>query len=123
MNKHYKEALIEAAADMLKEQEGIENVDKERLGNLMELPVWEETDEDASFKGDVEMLVDMYLEGSQKSIEESIEEVCSKLHVGFNFVEGIGVGYCKDEEDLEAMRNFVRGGMVVQEGLKRQIFG
>lgn len=45
---------------------------------------------------------------------QDIDEIVNNLKVGFNFVPGIGVGYCSNQEDLEAMKNFVRGGMTVR---------
>lgn len=61
-------------------------------------------------------------EGTEEDPTQNIDEICASLKIGFNFVPGIGVGYCSNEEDLEAMRNFVRGGMAVHE-LMSQIFG
>ena len=47
-----------------------------------------------------------------------MEEKLQELHTGFNFIPGIGFGYCKDEEDLAKMREFIRGAMAVSMILK-----
>lgn len=131
MNKHYRDAVIETAKEELLKDGYIKNTvsdieaAQKVLEYLMEDPMWEEPNDDVSFEGDVDCLKDMYLqnfwekedeevEEKPKSLEETIEETVSKLHVGFNFVPGIGVGYCSNEEDLEAMKNFVRGGLMSQ---------
>lgn len=131
MNQHYKQAVIYAAVDLLEEQEGTVNIDI--LNEQMEDPCWDEelNPEEHSFEGDVSCLMDLYYDALEHQKEEEepvkskeeqlIDETCEQLHLGFNFVPGIGVGYCRDEEDLEAMRNFVRGGMAAQ--LLARIFG
>ncbi len=45
---------------------------------------------------------------------EAIEQIVEKLKIGFNYVPEIGVGYCSNEEDLENMKNFVRGGLAAK---------
>ena len=44
----------------------------------------------------------------------NIEDIVNNIKIGFNFIPGIGVGFCSNEKDLEAMKNFVRGGMAIQ---------
>ena len=53
---------------------------------------------------------------------QNIEDVVNNLKIGFNFIPGIGVGFCSNEKDLEAMKNFVRGGMAVQKMIE-SMFG
>lgn len=74
-----------------------------------------------NFDEDLEYLKNLWEEEAEVSEEDepvdetqSIDEVVDSLKVGFNYVPGIGVGYCSDEKDLEAMKNFVRGGMTVR---------
>lgn len=50
--------------------------------------------------------------------EKDIEDVVNGLHVGFNYVPGIGYGYCSNEQDLQRMKDFVRGGMAVNQMFK-----
>lgn len=126
MNKHYKEALIEATVEHLQENCGEENIDRELLNNIVD--TWEE-DNESTFDEDIDSLTQEYLEqcddepaAPEKTPEETIEEAIEKLHVGFNFVPGIGVGYCKDEEDLTKMKEFIRGGMSVA-AMMSQMFG
>lgn len=82
--------------------------DLECLKNL-----WEEEWEEAEAVSEEDEPVDE---------TQSIEDVVDSLKVGFNYVPGIGVGYCSDEKDLEAMKNFVRGGMTAQ-AMFRSMFG
>ena len=74
-----------------------------------------------NFDEDLEYLKNLWEEEAEVSEEDEpvdetqdIEDVVDSLKIGFNYVPGIGVGYCSDEKDLEAMKNFVRGGMAVQ---------
>lgn len=74
-----------------------------------------------NFDEDLEYLKNLWEEEAEVSEEDepvdetqSIDEIVDSLKVGFNYVPGIGVGYCSDEKDLEAMKNFVRGGMTVR---------
>lgn len=45
----------------------------------------------------------------KESVEQNIEKTVDSLKIGFNFIPGVGVGYCGNETDLENMRNYVRG--------------
>lgn len=134
MDKHYRKALIEATMDALRHDEHIENPDRVRLERLNDNYDWPYED----FYDQIEDLKAMYLMSLEQeeneateeddeiysesdhpdTPEESIEKVVESLHVGFNFVPGIGVGYCKDQEDLDKMKEFVRGGLAVQELVK-----
>ena len=109
MNKHYKKALIEATVENL-ENHGIENPSRETLTTIVEDPEkWDEVSgDDYSFEGDIECLTDLYLRETTPSPEEQVEEILNKLHVGMNFVPGIGFGYCKDEDDLESMKEWLK---------------
>lgn len=49
--------------------------------------------------------------GNKETIEAKIEKTVSSLKIGFNFIPGIGAGWCSNEADLEKMRDFVRGAM------------
>lgn len=126
MNKHYREALIEATAEHLQENCGVENVDRELLNNILDDPeAWEETD-DYSFEGDVDCLTDLYLEREEEEIPEEkgfdFQEMIDNLHVGVNLIPGMGIAVAKDEEDLKAMKDYLKGWLEVHNLLAR-LFG
>ena len=117
MNKNYIKSLINEMFDqnILNSED-----DREDIKGL----IYEEGHEEeltGNFEEDLEYLKEVWAEeGPQAVVEEedeptqSIDEIVNSLKIGFNYVPGIGVGYCSDEKDLEAMRNFVRGGMTVR---------
>lgn len=127
MNKHYREALLKATIENLKSEYSFEDVNRETLEQLLDkdYDLSERIGENhwgEDFEGDVECLAEMYFceadkevspEEDEKSPEEEMEEKLQELHTGFNFIPGIGFGYCKDEEDLAKMREFIRGAMAV----------
>jgi len=127
MNKHYREALLEATIENLKSEYSFEDVNRETLEQLLDkdYDLSERVGENywgKDFEEDVESLTEMYFEKAdeetpseekEKSPEEEMEEKLQELHIGFNFIPGIGFGYCRDEEDLAKMREFVRGGIAV----------
>lgn len=125
MNKHYREALIEATVEHLQENCGVEDINRETLETILDDPEkWEETD-DYSFEGDVECLADLYLEEEEEVLptpEEEVDEILNKLHVGANYIPGIGLGYCHTEEDLESMKAWLKDRMLAAAYLAR-IFG
>jgi hypothetical protein len=135
MNKHYQKAIVAEALNQLHEN-GHEDV---TFGEVWDLCKREYASSEAAgdaddnwgnFEDDVEFLVDTWEEENvilpeekeDKSQEEALEEELAKLHVGFNFVPGIGFGYCRDEEDLDRMKDFVRGGMAISQ-MMSQLFG
>lgn len=119
MDKNYKKALINEMFDnnILNSEEDREKMkqimnDREELltGNWQydyELMVyaWEEAldEEEEGLLGEEETCTD----------EVDIESIVADLKIGYNFVPGIGAGYCSSEEDLERLRDFVRGGLTV----------
>lgn len=120
MNKNYIKSLINEMFD-----QNILNSEDDR-DDIKGL-IYEEGHEEeltGNFDEDLEYLKKVWdREGPQPVVEEedepvdetqSIDEIVDSLKIGFNYVPGIGVGYCSDEKDLEAMKNFVRGGMTVQ---------
>lgn len=117
MNKNYIKSLINEMFD-----QNILNSEDDR--NDIKSLIYEEGHEEeltGNFEEDLEYLKEVWdQEGPQPVVEEeddptqSIDEIVNSLKIGFNYVPGIGVGYCSDEKDLEAMKNFVRGGMTVQ---------
>lgn len=120
MNKNYIKSLINEMFD-----QNILNSEDDR-DDIKGL-IYEEGHEEeltGNFEEDLEYLKEVWAtEGPQPVIEEedepvdetqSIDEIVNSLKVGFNYVPGIGVGYCSNKEDLEAMKNFVRGGMTVR---------
>lgn len=124
MNKNYIKSLINEMFD-----QNILNSEDDRA-EIKGLIYDEGHEEELSgnFEEDLEYLKGIWeLEGPQPVVEEetpeeTIEEVVENLHIGFNYVPGIGVGYCRDEEDLARMKDFVRGGLAVQE-LAKMFFG
>lgn len=122
MNKNYIKSLINTLFD-----ENILNSEDDR--NYIKELLFDEGYQHnltGNFDEDLEYLKDLWEE--EKVVEEEddptqdIDEIVNNLKIGFNFVPGIGVGYCRNEEDLNRMRDFVRGGMAVQE-LVRIMFG
>ncbi len=114
MNKNYIKALINEMFD-----QNILNSEDDR--NYIKELLFDEGYQHnltGNFDEDLEYLKEVWEE--EKVVEEedttqSIDEIVNSLKIGFNFVPGIGVGYCRNEEDLERMKDFVRGGMAVQE--------
>lgn len=47
-------------------------------------------------------------------VEDKIDEIVATLKIGYNFIPGIGAGWCRNEEDLEKMRDFVRGALTAK---------
>lgn len=124
MNRNYIKSLINEMFD-----QNILNSEDDR-DDIKGL-IYEEGHEEeltGNFEQDLEYLKHVWaVEGPQPVVEEedepvdetqSIEDVVDGLKIGFNYVPGIGVGYCSSQEDLEAMKNFVRGGMAI-----RNMFG
>lgn len=117
MNKNYIKSLINEMFDqnILKSED-----DREDIKGL----IYEEDLEEAltgNFDEDLEYLKEVWAEeGPQPVVEEeedetqNIEDIVNNIKIGFNFIPGIGVGFCSNEKDLEAMKNFVRGGMAIQ---------
>lgn len=122
MNKNYIKSLINEMFD-----QNILNSEDDR-DDIKGL-IYEEGHEEeltGNFEEDLEYLKEVWAtEGPQPVVEEEeedptqdIDRIVNNLKVGFNFVPGIGVGYCSNQEELEAMKNFVRGGIAI-----RNMFG
>ena len=79
-----------------------------------------------NFDEDLEYLKELWeKEGpvlEEEDETQNIEDIVNNIKIGFNFIPGIGVGFCSNEKDLEAMKNFVRGGMAVQKMIE-SMFG
>lgn len=142
MNKHYQKAIVAEALNRLREHREdltfneIWDLCKREYDSSVAAGEAEEWMQD--FEGDVQFLVAAWEEENLfeeeeeeapegvleegKTPEQELEEVLSKLHVGFNFVPGIGMGYCRDEEDLSRMKDFIRGGMAISQMMK-SMFG
>ena len=117
MNKNYIKSLINEMFDqnILKSED-----DREEIKGL----IYEEGHEEeltGNFDEDLEYLREVWeeepvLEEMDEPEDETqnIEDVVNNIKIGFNFIPGIGVGFCSNEKDLEAMKNFVRGGMAIQ---------
>lgn len=112
MNKNYIKSLINEMFDR-----NILNSEDDRA-EMKELIAQLDSDLTGNFDDDVEYLTEAWNdsvveEEEEVSPEEEIQDMVDNLHIGFNFIPGLGFGYCKDEEDLAKMKEFVRGGMTV----------
>lgn len=122
MNKNYIKSLINEMFDqnILKSE-----VDRDCIkGLIYEDGYGEELN--GNFDEDLEYLKELWeKEGpvlEEEDETQSIEDIVNSIKIGFNFIPGIGVGFCSNEKDLEAMKNFVRGGMTVQKMIE-SMFG
>lgn len=127
MNKHYIQALVLAAVAALaaKEIEASEDdvkafVDEDILtGNFdddlrclvtaCEAQSWDDDDEPEEDDSPLACVTQQ-----KEAVEQDIDKVVSSLKIGYNFIPGIGAGWCRNEEDLEKMRDFVRGALTVR---------
>lgn len=126
MNKNYIKSLINEMFDqnILKSEDDREYI----KGLLYEDGYGEELN--GNFDEDLEYLKELWekegpvLEEKDEPEDETqnIEDVVNNIKIGFNFIPGIGVGFCSNEKDLEAMKNFVRGGIAVQKMIE-SMFG
>lgn len=122
MNKHFKSALIHAAAEeIIKMNMGVSYED---LNDLLEIEdVQNELDVTEDFDEKVNILVDIYIqdqeeEDDDEAIEEeeegqSLEEIIDNLHVGVNIIPGVGMAVAKDEKDLQEMKDYLKGWIQV----------
>lgn len=120
MNLYFLEnALVEATKIQLQNKNITPNEEKIReiLHREYDASVeaGEESEWDMPFDDNVQFLVWRYEmevpqeeEKKEPTFEEKFEEALGKLQVGFNFVPGLGVGYAKDQKDLEAMKAWLR---------------
>ena len=118
MNKNYIKSLINEMFDqnILKSED-----DRDYIKGLLYEDGYE-ADLNGNFEEDLEHLKEVWeeegpvLEKKDKPEDETqnIEDIVNNIKIGFNFIPGIGVGFCSNEKDLEAMKNFVRGGMAIQ---------
>lgn len=122
MNKNYIKSLINEMFDqnILKSED-----DREYIKGLIYEDGYEE-ELNGNFDEDLEYLKELWeKEGpvlEEEDETQNIEDVVNNIKIGFNFIPGIGVGFCSNEKDLEAMKNFVRGGMAVQKMIE-SMFG
>ena len=126
MNKNYIKSLINEMFDqnILKSEDDRDYI----KGLLYEDGYGEELN--GNFDEDLEYLKELWekegpvLEEKDEPEDETqnIEDIVNNIKIGFNFIPGIGVGFCSNEKDLEAMKNFVRGGMTVQKMIE-SMFG
>ena len=126
MNKNYIKSLINEMFDqnILKSED-----DRDYIKGLLYEDGYE-ADLNGNFDEDLEHLKEVWeeegpvLEETDEPEDETqnIEDVVNNLKIGFNFIPGIGVGFCSNEKDLEAMKNFVRGGMAIQKMIE-SMFG
>lgn len=126
MNKNYIKSLINEMFDqnILKSED-----DREYIKDLLYEDGYGE-ELNGNFDEDLEYLKELWekegpvLEEKDEPEDETqnIEDIVNNIKIGFNFIPGIGVGFCSNEKDLEAMKNFVRGGMAVQKMIE-SMFG
>lgn len=143
MNKHYKSALIEAAAEKLTEKGLSYNYDE--LREIVETSEAFADDCTGNFDEDVDCLVREYLdywddwdefeddsdedldedeleeEDSEKgeSLIETFQEMIDGLHVGVNLIPGLGIAVANDEEDLKALKEHLQGWLQIAGALSR----
>lgn len=126
MNKNYIKSLINEMFDqnILKSED-----DRDYIKGLLYEDGYE-AELNGNFDEDLEYLKELWekegpvLEETDEPEDETqnIEDIVNNIKIGFNFIPGIGVGFCSNEKDLEAMKNFVRGGMAVQKMIE-SMFG
>lgn len=126
MNKNYIKSLINEMFDqnILKSED-----DREYIKDLLYEDGYGE-ELNGNFDEDLEYLKELWekegpvLEETDEPEDETqnIEDIVNNIKIGFNFIPGIGVGFCSNEKDLEAMKNFVRGGIAVQKMIE-SMFG
>lgn len=122
MNKNYIKSLINEMFDqnILKSEDDREYI----KGLIYEDGYGEELN--GNFDEDLEYLKELWeKEGpvlEEEDETQNIEDIVNNIKIGFNFIPGIGVGFCSNEKDLEAMKNFVRGGMAIQKMIE-SMFG
>ena len=122
MNKNYIKSLINEMFDqnILKSEDDREYI----KGLIYEDGYGEELN--GNFDEDLEYLKELWeKEGpvlEEEDETQNIEDIVNNIKIGFNFIPGIGVVFCSNEKDLEAMKNFVRGGMAVQKMIE-SMFG
>ena len=122
MNKNYIKSLINEMFDqnILKSEDDREYI----KGLIYEDGYGEELN--GNFDEDLEYLKELWeKEGpvlEEEDETQNIEDIVNNIKIGFNFIPGIGVGFCSNEKDLEAMKNFVRGGIAVQKMIE-SMFG
>ena len=133
MNKHYKKALVEATIQKLRDAD-IQATEAEvsEVADTIDITGNWDADTDTLLHkcislADEAQADDKYAEDEEpcdgplgciaeekKAVEARIDEIVGSLKVGYNFIPGIGAGWCSSEEDLEKMRDFVRGALVAQ---------
>lgn len=125
MNEHYKNALVAAELQRLR-KEGVSATEEDIRNTFNYLNFTGNWDEDIEIlHGECLDLVEddgeedchgplENVAACKKNVEDHIDEVVATLKVGYNFIPGIGAGWCRNEEDLEKMRDFVRGALTVQ---------
>jgi len=135
MNEHYKKALVAAAIAALAASEieateeevitildndvdatGTFEEDLEDLIEACELRAEEEEDDEFDYENEVdsepqEQCPLERMANCKDHVEKNIDEIVGSLKIGYNFIPGIGAGWCRNEEDLEKMRDFVRGAL------------
>ena len=131
MNKHYKKALVEATLQKLRDADiqateaevsevadtidmtGNWDVDTDTLLHECISLAEDAEDEDGENEEPLCGPLDCVAE-EKKAVEARIDEIVGSLKVGYNFIPGIGAGWCSSEEDLGNLRDFVRGALVAQ---------
>ena len=120
MNEHYSNAVAETVYENLRRQgfdADLDEVKATMIANGLT----------GNFNDDVDQIYDLCIddeaivdeddededenENDAQSVTDRIEKTVAALKIGYNFVPGIGAGWCRNEEDLEKMRDFVRGAL------------
>ena len=126
MNKNYIKSLINEMFDqnILKSEDDRDYIKGLLYEDGYEADLNGNFDEDLEYRKEVWEKEGPVLEEKDEPEDETqnIEDVVNNIKIGFNFIPGIGVGFCSNEKDLEAMKNFVRGGMAIQKMIE-SMFG
>lgn len=133
MNKHYKKALIVATLQKLRDAD-IQATEAEvsEVADTIDMTGNWDADTDTLLHKCISLADEAQAEDEgaedeepcdgplgciaeeKKAVEARIDEVVGSLKVGYNFIPGIGAGWCSSEEDLGNLRDFVRGALVAQ---------
>lgn len=113
MNKNYKKALINEMFDR-----NVLNSEDDRAEAKEMLDGMEEAgDITGNFDEDIDAAIEAWND-DQEEEEPTLEEIIGNLHVGLNFIPGLGVAYAADEEDLTKMKKYLQGWLVISTALQ-----
>lgn len=131
MNQHYNKALVEATVQKLREEDvkvTSTEVEEVLMNNIETTGNWQQ-DAQALYEACLRYVEDVEEDDDDDVVSEEddgnlaqrkakaeakVSEVVDNLKVGLNIIPGLGACWARDEEDLEHMKEFVRGALAVQ---------